>query len=221
MAKIRFWLIALFLLIGNLGCGPTNKEAARAVILVSPVVLAIGFGIGYGLHKLWQRRWPEVSIDRRPCLILVTVLTCAACILGMKDEPGLRVWEWAVAALWLFGTSYLTLFLLCWRVWLRVRREYAFTWAAPATMAFMVAPAFPIGLDLLSGAPVDIALGMWILPGYLGAISGPLLLSAVLEAWLRNRTGTQTPVADNQEVTNAPADTADTEKDCKNSDGKL
>jgi hypothetical protein len=165
-------------------CGPTAEEAGAAVLVASPLVLAAGLLLVWILWRLWRRVLPDVPMDLRPGrwgLAALAVLAVIGIVVG-----GRSLSEWAGLALWLFGSSYVTLMLVTLRIWLRVRSETAFTWAALPPMGLMVLPALVLCTGLADGL-LDASTALWMAPGYGGWIPGLLLLALLLEAWLRGR----------------------------------
>lgn len=165
------------------GCGPTPEEAAGAVLVVLPVAIGVGHLFARLLTWLW-RPLGSPPIAARPALCAMAVAAAAAAIVLVVG--GDAVLEWVAAALALFGTSYLTLSFIAWRVWTHFHRETAGTWSFVAALSISVLPGVPLlyGVD---GPYADAVISGWIVVGYMGMVTGPILVILVAEALIRRR----------------------------------
>lgn len=190
------------------GCGPSEEETARAVLLVSPVPLLVALLALWLLARAWRQLDERVEHAWRPGLVglaLVTLLAPLALVSVPYDPPGglfasttsgpWGVVEWAPHALWFHGTSYLSLVLVTWRVWLRVRPRTASTWAFLPPLVVSLAPVpqlagggwNPPWPHVSSHVWAEVGISLWIYPGWAGAITTPLLLLLVIELVVRRR----------------------------------
>jgi hypothetical protein len=163
------------------GCGPTPREAAAAVLVALPVALLVGHLLVRLLVWLWRpvRRLP---LSARPALVAAGV--AAAVAVATAVIAGEDALDWVGAALVLFGTSYLTLLLVVWRLWLLLDAVTASSWSFVPVVSISVLPGIPLLLGV-SGDYADLVLVAWVLPGYGGTVAGPLLVLLVVEALVR------------------------------------
>jgi len=200
---IAFTLVGLALLLS--GCGPTDEEAARAVMMVTPLVYLAGLGLMALMAFLWRKLKPELSLKWKPLLVglILAIIIGALSFVGVTIETpkdsgwftsttdGIEgVMEWFWAALIFYGTSYLTLLLVCWRIWLWRRPATAFSWSWIPVNLLMLLPCLPMilgykfmGYKFIS----DFAEIIWIIPGYVGLVTAPLFIIALIEVWVRFR----------------------------------
>jgi hypothetical protein len=196
----------LFIGTTGMNCGPSPEEEGAAVLLAAPFVFITALGLLWLLRRLWARRYPELTVEARPQLVTSGVLLLLAVIGGVAT--GQRGADWAPIAFWFFGTSYLTLALVVLRIWLSYRPSTAFTWAPIAPMVLMVAPALVLAVGGGGRNFADAADVLWILPGYLGTVTGPLFVILLVEALIRGNAGAQPlpklPPAASKEETDTP-----------------
>lgn len=192
--RIPFTLMLSGLLLS--GCGPTNEEAARAVMMATPFVYGAGLGLMALMAFLWRKLDPDLGINWRPALIGLAAAGGVGLLsfVGVTDVPttdplnsttnGIAgVAEWLPSALIAYGTSYLALLLVCWRIWLWLRPQTAFTWAYLPVLIMQLAPCPPMIFGLWEHH--DEVWLLWILPGYVGMVTGPLFLIALIEVMVR------------------------------------
>ncbi len=169
----------------NIRCGPLAVEAGRGILLSAPVVFAVTVGVLALLLRLWRQRHPDLRLPR--VLVWPGMVMLAAGLIVMMPTAADNQLRWVRMGLWVFGSSYLTVTLVLWRVLLHLRPRSATTWAPLSVMAFYWLPAIPLAAGWL---PDSVASGMelvWVLPGFFGLVTAPLLLGLLVEAWLRNR----------------------------------
>jgi hypothetical protein len=173
----RLALLALL----TAACGPTSEEAAGAVLVAVPAALGVGHLFIRLLVWLW-RPLRALPLSARPVLAAMGVAAVAAGLAVLVVGEGLL--EWVPAALALFGTTYLTLLFLAWRLWLHHEPASSATWSFFAPLSITVLPGIPLlyGVD---GPYADAVISGWILIGYGGMVAGPVLLILVGEALLR------------------------------------
>lgn len=167
------------------GCGPTEMEAGQAVLMTAPVATLIGALFASGFATLWQPLAPGVRFDVRPSagLIGLQLLVC----LGIPFTGAAEA-DWLVAGLWFAGTSYLTLQCICLRLALisGLRRHYTRLSLAPWLLLY--GQALWLGyLGSNTAEAEGIAVVLWILPGYLGLVTGPLLVILLVEVTIRRK----------------------------------
>ena len=188
------------------GCGPSDEEAARAVMMATPLVYLSGMGVMALMLFLWRELEPRLGINWRPVLLGLAL----ACVIGLlsivgvtTDPPAANsgdtttdgipgVFEWLGHSIFLYGASYLSLLLVSWRIWLWRRPATAFTWAWTPVLFVMMAPC--PAMIMFGGEHSaamrhfeEAALSLWVFPGYAGMVTGPLLLLALIEVWVRIR----------------------------------
>jgi len=193
------------------GCGPSEEEAARAVMMATPIVYLAGMGIMALMLFLWRKLEPRLGINWRPVLLGLAL----ACVIGLlsivgvttdppPDTNGDSPWGrattdgipgvvgWLGIAIIFYGTSYLALLLVSWRIWLWRRPATAFTWAWVPVLFVMLAPCAT--MIMFSGNRSDAmrffaeaVVGLWGFPGFMGMVTVPLLLIALTEVWVRVR----------------------------------
>jgi hypothetical protein len=165
-------------------CGPDNEEAARAVMFSAPLALAAGMGLLACMLWLWRKVRPELSIDWKPSLVTLAVLGLGLLLsfVGMSEEA--EVARWYPAGLLAMGVSYLAVLLVAWRIWLLAEPRRAFTWSFLPAMVIMLWPC-PFMLAWGSESWEGIMLVLWVLPGYMGLVCGPLLAVLIIEVVVR------------------------------------
>jgi hypothetical protein len=176
--------LALFLCAhGQASCGPTDEEAARAVMFAAPFAFLAGMGLLRLLLWLWRKRRP-LTVRWRPALVALFVLLLGQIIslLGLSENA--YVSEWYIAALALMGSSYLTILLLTWRIWFFFTPQKAFTWSFLPVVVLMFWPC-PFML-FSTEVQWDFAVVIfWIFPGYMGVVTGILLAGLIIEIAVR------------------------------------
>jgi hypothetical protein len=175
-------------------CGPTEEELGRAVMVSAPGVLLAAFGMMALLVWLWRKLEPEFSMKPVPILAATgaAALGAVLALIGMRGEAtgtptGVGgVVEWVPMALWAVGATYLLLLLITWRIWLLASPRHAFTWSflPPLILVFLPAPLMALGWTDNWDEFCSMA---WVFPGYLGAVTGPLLLLAIVEVVIRRK----------------------------------
>jgi len=180
-------LLALFLCAHGPGsCGPSDEEAARAVMFAAPFAFIAGLGLLRLVLWLWRKYKPVPAVRWKPALVALGVLVLGQIISLVGLSENAYVSEWYIAALVLMGTSYLTLLLLTWRIWFFFSPSKAFTWSFLPAVVLMFWPC-PFML-FSSGVDWDFAVVMfWIFPGYMGVVTGILLAILIIEIVVRIR----------------------------------
>jgi hypothetical protein len=179
----RTFLAGLLLLslVGG-DCGPSPAEAGGAVLLASPVAFLAGLVALSILHTLWLPLKGPMRMD--PLRLGAAFLAlCGLAALGPLGSKGSVEW-WGVAVL-AFGTSYVSVLLIVWRIWLHQQPKTASTWAPIAVMAFMLVPApFLLAINPSRG-DAEPVVSAWILPGMFGYATIPIFVVVVGEALVR------------------------------------
>lgn len=173
--------VALVVTVLAAGCGPTPEEAAGAVLVALPVVLLVGHLFVRLLTRLW-RPLVDPPLSARPVLVAAAVAVAPA--IGALVVGGDRVLEWVVAAVWAFGTTYLTLLFVAWRVWLACDAITAGSWSFFAPLSLTLLPGLPLFFDAPSQYGEMIVAG-WVFIGYGGMVGGPVLLVLLIEVLVR------------------------------------
>jgi len=176
--------LALFLCAhGQASCGPTDEEAARAVLFAAPFAFLAGMGLLRLLLWLWRKRRP-LTVGWKPSLVALFVLLLGQIISFLGLSENAYVSEWYIAALVLMGTSYLTILLLTWRIWFFFSPQKAFTWSflPAAVLMFWPCPFMLFSTEVQWDFAVVI---FWIFPGYMGSVTGILLAGLIIEIAVR------------------------------------
>ena len=180
-------LLALFLCAhGQASCGPSDEEAARAVMFAAPFAFVAGMGLLRLMLWLWRKYQPVPAVRWKPALVVLGVLVLGQIISFLGLSENTYVSEWYIAALVLMGTSYLTILLLTWRIWFFFSPSKAFTWAFLPVVILMFWPC-PF---MLASTAVDWDFAVvifWIFPGYMGVVTGILLAILIIEVVVRIR----------------------------------
>lgn len=180
----HFALTALlfFTFLGS-DCEPSGSEAAGAVMMASPLVFLGGLAMLAILRSLWQP-----LIGPRPLLKKLHAQTLLGLLVAalIGNFVAVEASEWAKIAIWAFGTSYLSVLLVVWRVWLYKASESAFVLAPVATIAGLLVPVPFLILAPLREEHKElkdaIVMIPWFVPGMLGYVTFPLFVAAVFEA---------------------------------------
>ncbi len=137
-----------------MGCGPTDAQIGAAVLVASPVFVAVSWGILAMLARLWRYVDPTIVMRHRPALV-----TLAVSLLGFVPafagpaHWGTSMGEYVFLAILLLGTVYLLLLLTAWRVWFAFRRDAAFSWVIVVPSLALI-PAVPASLELLESLQI-------------------------------------------------------------------
>jgi hypothetical protein len=165
------------------GCGPSTREASIAVLIAAGAIVVLANAIVGLLWLLWRRVRPELRFRWQPFATVGLVLSGLG-LLADSLATSAAVSEWLAIALWAAGTSYLTLFLLVWRIRLPAPAGLAWAHAIASTVLFL--PALPFAFaGSNDGELADALLFLWIIPGYGGFVSGPLFGLLLIEALVR------------------------------------
>ncbi len=173
-------LIMLAVLAG--GCGPTNQEVGQAVLWAAPLITLVGMGIAWGYAALWRQLVPGLRLDVRPGLVVAAVQSAIALatLIAPEIEPDL-----VLVAIHLVGTSAMAAAILGLRLSVyRSARSYSWAWLVPWIALYPPAVILALMGDA-AGAGGDLALYIWILPGYGGVVTGPIALLALVEVLVR------------------------------------
>jgi hypothetical protein len=172
-------------LAAGIQCGPTGPEAGQAVLAAAPTVFAVGVGFTRLIIMLWRKLEPRLAFRFRPHGIVVAVLLAVA-VPAMVF--GQRVDRWFMAALWMFGTSYLALLFVTLRLWWWRSKSRDLTWAPVPPLVLMIAPAIPLAFGVGARDSLETAAFVtWIFAGYGGIVPGVLLAILGVEVVIRKR----------------------------------
>ena len=180
------YLLTLGAFVLYIRCGPLAVEAGRGLLLSAPVILLVTALVLALLLRLWRRRLPDLRFPTR-ALLVTGLVQLAAGLMVLWPAIADNHMRWAGMGLWLFGCSYLSVTLVAWRLLLHLRPRAATTWAPLSVMAFYWLPAIPLNAEWLPDSVARAMEGVWVVPGFFGLVTGPLLLGLLVEAWLRNR----------------------------------
>jgi hypothetical protein len=165
------------------GCGPSTREASIATLIVAGAVVVLANAVVGLLWLLWRRVRPELRFRWHPFATVGLALSGLG-LLADSLATNAAVSEWLLLALWLVGTSYLTLFLLVWRI--RVPAPGGLAWAHTIAGTVLFLPALPFAFaGPTHGQLFDVLLFLWTIPGYGGFVSGPLFALLLIEALVR------------------------------------
>ncbi len=173
-------LIMLAVLAG--GCGPTNQEVGQAVLWAAPLITLVGMAIAWGYASLWRQLVPGLRLDVRPGMIVAAVQSAVALatLIAPEIEPDL-----ILVAIHLVGTSAVAAAILGLRLSVyRSARSYSWAWLTPWIVLYPPALILALMGDA-AGSGGDLALYIWILPGYGGVVTGPIALLALVEVLVR------------------------------------
>lgn len=161
-------------------CGPSDSEAGAAVLVASPLVVGLGMLVSWGLFAIWRTKDRQLVWFKLPTYVgLGACAVLAGLAMGVEGE----IREWVGMAIIIYGCSYLSLLLVVWRIWFAIDRRSAFAWAwLPVTCYQLVPAALAAFADADAEAWFTLA---WVLPGYFGVSTAPLLLVFFLEATFR------------------------------------
>jgi hypothetical protein len=166
------------------GCGPKAREASVAVLVVAGAIVVLANAIVGLLWLLWRRVRPELGFGWRPFVVVGLALSGVGLVATALPHGDMM--EWLALALWAAGTSYLTFFLLVWRI--RVPAPNGLAWAHAIAGTLIFLPALPFAFVGSPDAELpDALMWLWVLPGYAGMVSGPLFVLLGLEALVRWR----------------------------------
>src|SRR5262249_14287836 len=121
-AELRLLWILIF---AAAACGPTPAQTGGAVLLVAPVAMVVAALLVRLIVFLW-RPVEALPLSSRPALVAALVCLVAGVLIATRIDG---IGEWLPLALALFGTSYLAVALVSWRIWLALDRPSASTWS--------------------------------------------------------------------------------------------
>ncbi len=161
-------------------CEPSGPEAVGAVMAASPFVFVAGLVMLSLLYWIWKPMLQSPRFFHKSFGITLCVLIVLSPI-AYFTVPGAS--KWAGVALWMFGTSYLSVLLVVWRIWLFKKSETAFSHAPLAALIGILSPAPILFLAPLSHEATNaLTIIPWLWPGLLGYTTFPLFMMAVFEA---------------------------------------
>jgi len=170
-------LVALATLLS--GCGPTPTESAQVVLVGLPLMLVGNALLIAVLRLLWRNVRTLPAIDwRRTTGLFGAALATALVTAIVVENP----FEWLGLALVFVAPTGVTVALVAWRVQVFGGDGGLFTPLAVMT-GFVLAPAAMMlaEVKLLT----QIAVFIWVLPGYFGFVAGLVFVLMVVEAVVR------------------------------------
>jgi len=163
------------------GCGPTSEQIGQAVLWASPVITLVVLGAAWLYAAAWRPLVDGLRLDPRPGLVVAAVQVAAA--LATLIAPQLDL-DLVLAAVYAVGVTHLVGSILALRLAVhRGSRKYSWAWLAPWLVLYP--PAVLLALFGDASGVADLALFLWIIPGYGGAVTAPIALLAVLEVAIR------------------------------------
>lgn len=172
------------------GCVPSGYEASTVVLLVTPLAIAVGYALVAGLVRLARRDLPIA-------LAAPAALAGASLLLGLVSlafaSNDTDVGEWFLPGVAFFGPSFLTLFLVAFRVGQRVTPLRSTDFALGVTTLLLLGP-LPLGYSG-DDALFTWVLALWIVPGIYGIPPLAVLLALGIEALRQRRRATSATVA--------------------------
>lgn len=199
MTQRRALLLSLLCLAG---CGPSEQEGGLSVLISAPIVLGISLELLYfltwlgcflepkgGPPLLWKDFLARVEARSRPprvMLLVSFVLSVLSVVYVARTEdyrPLEKIADMGLTGIIIFGTSFLSVALVFWRLCLFFSRQAAF-WACLVVAVCLVLPALPMAAGLNWGWD-DFMFPAWVFPGFIGMVTGPLFVIFLLEAGIR------------------------------------
>ncbi|MCC6620898.1 MAG: hypothetical protein IT385_06570 [Deltaproteobacteria bacterium] len=179
-ATSRWWIAALATALAQAGCGPSPWQAGTSVLLATPIAALVGHLLLLALVHLWRGRQPVLTTSWRTSVAVGGLALAGGVTLAVTGDEPLR--DWPAVAIVTFGSSYLAILLLAFRVALALRPARASMIAIVVAAVLTVAPA-PLAIAR-AGDP-ELWYGLWIWPGVYGAPTGILLVALLVEGALR------------------------------------
>jgi len=164
-------------------CGPSPWQAGTAVLLATPIAVLVGHLLLFALVAAWRARHPALTAPWRAPLVIGVGALATGVVLAVTGEQ--RLAEWPTVAIITFGSTYLLLALLAFRVALVLRPAGAVAIAHIAAAATTLTPAV---IALVTPTAFDVWLGLWSWPGIYGIPTAIVLVLLVTEAaWATRR----------------------------------
>jgi hypothetical protein len=176
-------LLGLLALCALAGCGPSDEEVGRVVLMTAPLFCAAGAGVLTLVRQMWTRFRPDtVKVPWRNHIFT------AGALLPLAFFGALHKFDFSLflLGLWWIGTSYLSLLLVAWRVLFHFRPARSFSWLHLPLLALFIIPAVPMAFGM-TNVWQDWILILWTYPGFLGLLTGLLFAAAMLEPVMRAR----------------------------------
>jgi hypothetical protein len=163
------------------GCGPTSEEVGQAVLWVSPVITLMALAMAWFYAAAWHPLVEDLRLDPRPGLVVAAGQLAVA--LATLVTPAIDL-DLLVPAVYLVGATQLLGSLIALRLAVhRGSRWYSWAWLAPWLLLYP--PAVLLAFFGDTSGVADLALFLWIMPGYGGAVTVPIGLLALLEVLVR------------------------------------
>jgi hypothetical protein len=165
------------------GCGPTQAEMGQAILIAAPLITIAGIGLQALYAMLWRRLGADVHLRWQVQGPLLAFLVLGAFLPALRWQRGTD--DWIAAAFIFVGTSYLSLLLIAMRILLITSLRRHFPWAGALAWVLLWLPAFHHALWGSTTNEDSLAVIVWILPGYMGAVTFLLLLGFGVELAIR------------------------------------
>jgi hypothetical protein len=176
------------LLIGALflgGCEPTQMEAGQCIVMVAPIITAIGLALHWLYAWLWRPLEAPPRISWRITGLGLLVLFMLAVIVtasGLERDTD----DWLLAIFIIVGSSYLSVYAVALRALVVPRLRRWYSWAPLIPWFIFLPPALVLAFFGSTQDPVGDTLTMfWMLPGLFGYIGVPALMLLYFEAGVR------------------------------------
>jgi hypothetical protein len=179
----RLRAVSLLVLALASGCaGPDIREASVAILLMMGPIVLLTHALAWPLSRLWRSVRPELDFRWRPFVVVGLALSLLGVFTMVVLDVGISA-ELLVLALWIVGASYLTLFLLIWRLRLSSTKGLVRAHAIASTVMFL--PALLVALVGPDDRAVEPLFYLVVLPGFGGFVSGLLYAIFLVEALSR------------------------------------
>lgn len=179
----RYRWLWLFALLSLIGCGPSDQEVGMGVLISLPLVLSITYGVLSLLSSRWRTVIPELLMHKEPwtlALLASVLLMLITLIIGKEKAVSMFI-----SGLWIFGSSYVSMALFVWRIWLKISPRTAFGYAFLLPLLWVL-PAIPMMLGQTSRMQ-DVVLPFYVWPGYGGGATFLLFLCLMIEVGIKRR----------------------------------
>ncbi len=167
------------------GCGPTEREAGQAVLMVAPLLTLAGTLVAAAYARMWRPLVKGLRFDARPSLYVAGVQGVLALYIAIFAGGEA---DWLLTALCFVGSSYLAFQCVCLRLGIVAGLRRHYTWLSLLPWLLLYGQALGFGFFGSTSTEADgIGVILWCFPGYLGLVTGPLMLLLAAEVFVRRR----------------------------------